>query len=123
MAHFAKLDDQNVVIEVNVVNNETLNNLEFPESEPVGVAFLTEWSGGHSNWKQTSYNVNFRKNYAGVGYKYDSTYDAFIPPQPFPSWTLDTELYDWLPPVSHPNDGKLYEWKEEILNWVEITGA
>jgi hypothetical protein len=80
MAHFAKLDDQNIVIDVNVVNNETINNLPFPESEPVGVAFLTEWSGGYTNWKQTSYNSNFRKNYAGIGYTYDPISDEFVPP-------------------------------------------
>jgi hypothetical protein len=80
MAHFAKLDNQNIVIDVNVVNNETINNLPFPESEPVGVAFLTEWSGGYTNWKQTSYNSNFRKNYAGIGYTYDPISDEFVPP-------------------------------------------
>jgi hypothetical protein len=81
MAHFAKLDDQGVVVEINVVNNETINNLPFPDSEPVGVAFLTDWSGGYSNWKQTSYNANFRKNYAGIGYTYDPVLDEFVPPQ------------------------------------------
>jgi hypothetical protein len=78
MAHFAKLDDQNVVVDMVVVNNETLGNLPFPESEPVGIAFLTEWSGGYTNWKQTSYNANFRKNYAGVGFIYDPVRDEFV---------------------------------------------
>jgi hypothetical protein len=81
MAHFAKLDDNNIVTEVNVVGNEMLNNLPFPESEPVGIAFLTKWSGGYTNWKQTSYNANFRKHYAGIGYTYDPVFDAFIPPE------------------------------------------
>jgi len=81
MAHFAKLDDAGVVTDVIVVSNETLNNLSFPDSEPVGIAFLTEWSGGYTNWKQTSYNANFRANYAGVGYTYDPVLDAFIPPK------------------------------------------
>jgi hypothetical protein len=123
MAHFAKLDDQNIVTDVNVVNNETLNNLPFPASEPVGVAFLTEWSGGHTNWKQTSYNASFRKNFAGVGYTYDAVLDAFIAPKPFPSWLLNTNTCQWQAPVPYPTDGKNYYWNEETQQWVEFTGA
>jgi len=122
MAHFAKLDDQNIVIDVNVVNNETLNNLPFPESENVGVAFLTNWSSGYTNWKQTSYNANFRKNYAGIGYTYDAVLDAFIAPKPYPSWLLNTTTCQWEPPIPYPTDGKLYYWNEETQQWVEITG-
>jgi hypothetical protein len=122
MAHFAKLDDQGVVVEINVVNNETINNLPFPDSEPVGVAFLTDWSGGYSNWKQTSYNANFRKNYAGIGYTYDSVLDAFISPKPYPSWLLNTETCQWQAPIPYPTDGKIYYWNEETQSWVEITG-
>jgi hypothetical protein len=121
MAHFAKLDDQNIVTEVIVVNNETLNNLPFPESEPVGVVFLTEWSGGYTNWKQTSYNRNFRKNYALVGFTYDAVLDAFISPKPYPSWTLDTEIYQWQPPIPYPTDENLYNWNEDTQSWVEVT--
>jgi hypothetical protein len=123
MAHFAKLDDNNIVIEVNVVNNETINHLPFPESEAVGVQFLTEWSGGYSNWKQTSYNSNFRKNYAGIGYTYDATLDAFIPQKPFESWLLNTDTAQWTAPVPYPTDGNSYKWNEETLSWVEYTGA
>jgi len=123
MAHFAKLDNQGIVVEINVVNNDALNNLPYPESEPVGVQFLTEWSGGYSNWKQTSYNANFRKNYAGVGYTYDQSIDAFVPPKPYPSWLLDTNTASWQAPVPYPNDGKNYYWNEETQQWVEITGA
>ena len=123
MAHFAKLDDQGFVIEINVVNNETINNLPFPESEPVGIAFLTEWSGGYSNWKQTSYNGNFRKNLAGIGYTYDSTLDAFIAPKPYPSWLLNTNTCQWQAPIPYPTDGKNYYWNEETQSWVEFTGA
>jgi hypothetical protein len=123
MAHFAKLNEQNVVIDVNVVNNETINNLPFPDSEPVGVAFLTEWSGGYTNWKQTSYNANFRKNYAGIGFTYSAELDAFIPQKPFPSWLLNTNTCQWQAPVPYPNDGKFYKWNEETQSWVEITGA
>jgi len=122
MGHFAKLNDQGLVIDVNVVNNETLNNLPFPESEPVGIAFLTEWSGGYSNWKQTSYNVSFRKNFAGIGCTYDSVLDAFIYPKPYPSWLLNTETCQWQAPVPYPNDGKNYYWNEDTQQWVEITG-
>jgi hypothetical protein len=123
MAHFAKLDDQNIVLDVNVVNNETVGNLPFPESEPVGVAFLTDWSGGYSNWKQTSYNASFRKNYAGIGYTYDSVLDAFIAPKPYPSWLLNTETCQWQAPIPYPTDGKQYYWNEDTQQWVEITGA
>ena len=123
MGHFAKIDDQNVVIDVNVVNNETLNNLPFPESEPVGVAFLTEWSGGYTNWKQTSYNANFRKNYAGVGYTCDATLNAFVPPKPFPSWLLNTNTCQWQAPVPYPTDGKMYFWDEETQQWVEVAAS
>lgn len=120
MAHFVKLDDNNIVLDVNVVNNQTIEDLPFPDSEPVGVAFLTEWSGGYTNWKQTSYNASFRKNYAGIGYTYDDVLDAFIPPQPYPSWLLNTQTCQWEPPVPYPNDGKIYEWDETTQTWVEI---
>lgn len=121
MAHFAKLDDTSTVIDVLVVNNETLNNLPFPESEPVGIAFLTEWSGGYTNWKQTSYNGNFRKNYAGVDYTYDAALDAFIAPKPYPSWLLNTETCQWQPPTPYPSDGNVYSWDETTQLWVQVN--
>ena len=77
MAHFAKLDENNIVLEINIVNNDVLTG----DEEASGIAFLTEWSGGYSNWIQTSYNGNIRKNYAGIGYTYDAIRDAFIPPK------------------------------------------
>lgn len=123
MAHFAKLDDNNVVLDVNVVNNQTIDDLPFPASEPVGVNFLTEWSGGYTNWKQTSYNGNFRKRYAGVNYIYDATLDAFIPPKPYPSWLLNTTTCDWNAPVPYPNDGKEYYWDETTQSWVETNAG
>ena len=92
MAHFAKLDDNNVVLEVNVVNNDVLDPAN---EEASGIAFLTEWSGGYSNWKQTSYNGSFRKNYAGIGSTYDETRDAFIPPKPEGNWILDEDTCLW----------------------------
>lgn len=121
MGNFAKLDDQSIVVDVIVVNNDTLDNLQFPESEAVGVAFLTEWSGGYTNWKQTSYNANFRKNYAGIGYTYDAVLDAFIVPKPYPSWLLNTETCQWEPPTPYPSDGNLYTWDEETLSWVQVN--
>ena len=120
MAHFAKLDEDGLVLEVHTLNNEVVNNLPFPESEPVGVQFYIEWSGGYSNWKQTSYNNNFRKNYAGIGYTYDAGLDAFITPQPYPSWALDANA-DWQAPVPMPDDGKMYGWDEATISWVEVV--
>jgi hypothetical protein len=121
MAHFAKLDDASLVMEVIVVSNETLNNLPFPESEAVGVAFLTEWSGGYTNWKQTSYSASFRKNFAGVGFTYDSVLDAFIAPKPYPSWLLNTETYQWEPPTPYPSDENMYNWDEATQSWVKVN--
>lgn len=123
MAHFAKLNDQNIVIDVNVVNNETINNLPFPDSEAVGVSFLTEWSGGYSNWKQTSYNNNFRKRFAGLGHTYDASLDAFITPSPFSGWMLNLDTCEWEAPIPYPTDGNQYYWNEETQQWVEFTGA
>ena len=120
MANFAQLDGAYTVTEVIVVNNETIDNLPFPESEPVGVAFCQSLFGTDTIWKQTSYNANFRKNYAGIGYTYDPVLDAFIPPKPYPSWLLNTTICQWEAPVPYPNDGKRYRWDEATLSWVEV---
>lgn len=119
MAHFAKLDDNNIVIDVCVVNNEDIQNLEFPDSESVGIGFLTNWSQGYSNWKQTSYNKKFRKNYAAIGGYYDPSLDAFIPPKPFNSWVLNSDLY-WEAPFPEPDQEKayMYYWDEPTVSWV-----
>lgn len=119
MAHFAKLDDDSVVIEVNVVANAALDP---NDEEGSGIAFLTEWSGGYSKWVQTSYNGNFRKQYAGIGYRYDADADVFIAPQPYPSWTLGSN-YDWEAPVAYPADAvpHEYRWDEDTLAWVALT--
>lgn len=121
MAHFAKLDENNIVTEVNVVNNEDILNLEFPASEPVGIQFLHNWAGEEFVWKQTSYNANFRKNYAGIGYTYDPERDAFIPPKPFASWVLNETTCLWEPPVAYPTDGKSYVWDEPTKSWKEMA--
>lgn len=117
MAHFAKLDKDNIVLEVNVVANAALDPAN---EEASGIAFLTEWSGGYTNWKQTSYNGSFRKNYAAIGYKYDLQRDAFIAPKPFASWNLNEQTCQWEAPIQYPNDGQMYRWDEEIGNWVAI---
>ena len=118
MANFAQLDGAYTVTEVIVVNNATIDNLPFPESEPVGVAFCQSLFGSTTVWKQTSYNANFRKNYAGIGYSYDPVLDAFIPPQPYPSWLLNTTTCQWEAPTPYPTDGQMYVWDEATLSWV-----
>ena len=118
MGYFAKLNDSNIVIDMAGVDNAVMDNLPFPESEPLGIAFLTEWSGGYTNWKQTSYNKSFRKNYAGIGFTYDQNLDAFIPEKPYPSWLLNTNTCQWQAPVPYPNDQKPYIWDEATQSWV-----
>ena len=119
MAHFAKLDNNNIVLAVHVVNNDVIM-VEGIESEQVGIDFLTDLHG-HSNWKQTSYNAKgsgFRKNYAGIGYIYNEQLDAFHAPQPYASWSLNPETATWEPPVMHPTEGH-WKWDEENQVWVE----
>ena len=95
MAHFAKLDENNVVLEVHCVHNNELL-IDGVESEAKGVAFLVIWSNGHPFWKQTSYNGTMRKNYAGIGYTYDPDRDAFIPPKPDGNYVLDEQTCQWV---------------------------
>jgi hypothetical protein len=121
MAHFAKLDENNNVIQVDAVNNSVINDLPFPESEPIGVEFLKSIYGENTRWIQTSYNSNFRGIYAALNGTYDSIKDVFVPVKPMPSWILDESGYKWVEPVPYPNDGKNYDWDESIVNWVEIT--
>ena len=118
MAHFAKLDENNIVLEVNVVNNAAL---DASNEETSGIVFLTEWSGGYSNWKQTSYNGTIRKNYASIGMIYDVERNAFYVPQPYPSWILDEDTCLWEAPTSMPTDGKMYQWVEDDLNWQKVV--
>lgn len=118
MAHFAKLDENNVVLEVHVVHNNELLDENNQESEAKGIEFLVNWSGGYTNWKQTSYNGTIRKNYAGIGYIYDAQRDAFIPPQPFNSWLLDETSCQWNPPIAYPQDGQIYVWDEATISWI-----
>jgi hypothetical protein len=122
MAHFAKLDENNVVLEVHCVHNNELLDENGIEQEQKGIDFLINWSNGYLAWKQTSYNGSFRKNYAGIGYTYDPQHDAFIPPKPFPSWLLNADA-QWEAPIGMPVDGKMYQWDEATTNWVEISFA
>lgn len=122
MAHFAKVEN-GIVVQVIVAEQNVIDSGVF----------------GHG-WVQTSYNTRggvhydpstgepsadqskaLRKNYAGVGYAYDSVNDLFIPPQPYPSWTLDEDTCFWNPPVAMPTDGKMYSWNEESLSWSEVS--
>ena len=120
MAHFAKLNNNNVVVEVHVVNNDVIT-IDGVESEEAGINFLKELFGGE-NWKQTSYNGTFRKNYAGVGYIYDITFDAFIPPQTYPSWKLNYTTFQWEPPVPMPEyvPGYYHKWSEYNKEWIAL---
>lgn len=118
MAHFAQLNDENLVTQVIVVANQDTADQDGVENEAIGIEFCTNLLGG--TWKQTSYNANIRKNYAGVGYKYDAALDAFIPPQPFASWTLNNETAQWEAPTPYPTDDKRYTWDEATTAWVEV---
>jgi hypothetical protein len=115
MAHFAKISDDGTVLEVIVVNNEVLLNADEVEQEQLGKDFCQVLLGG--TWVQTSYNNNFRKRFASIGGKYDSTNNVFLFPQPYPSWTLDSN-YEWQPPTPYPDDGGAYLWSEEQGDWV-----
>lgn len=117
MAHFAKLDENNIVLAVHVVNNDVIT-IDGVESEQAGIDFLTELHG-HASWKQTSYNGSFRKNYAGQGMTYDASRDAFIESKPFPSWILNETTCRWEAPVAFPSDGKRYTWDETTVSWIE----
>ena len=116
MASFAKIGLNNKVIEVLSVNNEVLKDANGVEQENLGIDFLTKLTGW-AIWKQTSYNNNIRKNYAGVGMTYDEDRDAFIPKKPFNSWILNEDTCRWDAPVVKPNDGQNYNWNETIQNW------
>jgi hypothetical protein len=117
VAHFCELDENNVVLRVVVVDNKDTADANGVEKEHIGAAYLERLLGG--TWKQTSYNANIRKHYAGVGYTYDTALDAFVPPQPYPSWTLDADC-NWQAPVPMPNDGQMYSWDEAAGNWVVV---
>lgn len=120
MAHFAELDANNVVLRVIVVGNKDTADANGVEKEHIGAAFCERLFGG--TWKQTSYNGNKRKNYAGIGYAYRADIDAFVPPRPYSSWVLVEETAQWTAPVPMPTDDKRYRWDEPTLSWIETEG-
>jgi len=129
MAHFAKLDENNVVTQVIVVDNTDITDPHTgQEDEILGIAFCKKLLGG--NWKQTSYNGNIRSRYAGIGYSYNASHDAFIAPQPHASWTIDTTTKDWVSPIgsapaltdAEVTANKYYEWDETAYQADNTTG-
>ena len=123
MAHFAKLDENNIVTAVIVVHNNVIT-VDDVESEKAGVDFCKELTG-HDLWKQTSFNRNFRKNFAGIGYTYDSDFDAFVAPRPYASWKLNYETFEWEPPTPYPveDEGFYWRWSELNKEWVKLDGS
>tara|TARA_Y100000310_G_scaffold96207_1_gene93975 strand:- start:57 stop:443 length:387 start_codon:yes stop_codon:yes gene_type:complete len=128
MAHFVEVDSNNIVIRCLVVDDKDTQDSEGNEIESIGATYLSDGLGG--TWKKTSYNTHagihklggtpYRKNYAGKGFTYDETRDAFIPPKPFPSWVLNEDTCLWDAPVAMPDDGNDYDWNEDTTSWDEI---
>ena len=122
MAHFAQLDENNVVTQVIVVSNADTADANGVEKESIGVAFCERLFGG--KWKQTSYNGNTRKRYAGIGYTYNESLDAFVPPKPHNSWVLNNTTANWDAPTPMPTDAaenEFYRWDEPTTSWVKET--
>ena len=120
MAHFAEIDSNldNVVLRVLVIGNEDILDENGEESEALGIAYCKNLFGEETEWVQTSYNNTFRKNYAGAGWMYDEGRDAFIPQQPYPSWTLNVETCHYNPPSWPANDTEQWIWDEATVSWV-----
>ena len=135
MAHFAQLDENNVVTQVIVVSNDDITDSNGVETESIGVAFCQKLVGADTNWKQTSYNNNLRVRYAGIGYIYNEELDAFVPPKPYTSWTLNNATADWVSPLGdapaltaeQTAAASYYEWDESAYQadntkgWTLIT--
>lgn len=119
MAHFVKLDENNVVAEVIVVNNEVITDENGNEVEQLGIDFCKQLFGENTEWIQASYNGTFRKRYPAFGDTYDKELDAFITPKPYPSWILNSEICDWEAPIPKPEapEGKIAVWSESTLSW------
>ena len=120
MAHFAELNNVGLVTRVIVVSNSDIQDSDGVEQEALGITFCQNLLGSDTTWKQTSYNANFRKNFAGIGYLYDSTRNAFIAPQPFVSWKLNETTCQWEAPVTMPDDGNRYVWNEATKAWDSV---
>ncbi len=122
MAHFAKIDENNIVTQVLVIDQETINTGHFGDpSTFIQTSYNTRGGVHYGQDGQPDNGVALRKNYAGIGYIYDSQLDAFYAPQPYASWTLNEETCYWEAPTPMPTDGKLYTWDEDTLSWVEVT--
>jgi hypothetical protein len=129
MAHFAQLDENNVVTQVIVVSNADTSDASGVEVEEIGVAFCKKLLGADTKWKQTSYNNSIRVRYAGIGYTYNETLDAFIPPKPFDSWVLNETTTNWESPIGPApeltqeqiDSSSLYRWDDENQTWVLET--
>ena len=129
MAHYAQLDENNIVTQVIVVANSDITDENGNEVEEIGIAFCKKLLGEDTNWKQTSYNNKIRVRYAGIGYSYNEELDAFVAPKPFASWLLDTETADWVSPIgpapalteAEIEARSFYVWDEENGVWKLIT--
>jgi hypothetical protein len=129
LAHFAELDENNIVTRVIVVSNDDCSDVYGNEVEEIGIAFCKKLYGANTKWRQTSYNNNMRFRYAGVGLVYNEELDAFIPPKPFDSWMLNEETADWVSPVgpapeltqAEEEAFSYYRWDEETISWVLET--
>ena len=131
MAHFAQIDENNIVQQVIVVSNDDCLDFDGSESK-LGIPFCKNLIGADTNWVRTSYNGNIRSRYASIGDKYDSTNDVFLSPPPFPSWVLNTSTWDWDAPVALPDDAGIddadnpteyvsYTWDEDSTSWTNRT--
>lgn len=120
MAHFAQLDHKNIVINVIKVNNEDILDSNGIEQENIGIHYLKNIFGENTNWVQTSYSRAFRNYYAGINFSYNQELDKFIPPQPFPSWSIDMQTGEWIAPIPVPDTTKYYDWDEPNQQWIEI---
>ena len=117
MAYFAKLGTGNIIEQVISINNSVITDNNGVEQEQLGVDFINKLYNTRDVWKQTSYNNNIRKNYAGIGFHYDQQRDAFIAPKPFNSWVLNEDTCRWEAPVAYPQDDNKYSWNESTLTW------
>jgi hypothetical protein len=120
MAYFTKINENNIVINIVAVNNKVITDANGQEQEQLGIDFCKS-TLGDGNYKQTSYNGTFRKNYAGLGYTYDETRDAFIAPKPYNSWILNENTCKWEPPIPRPEGTLPYIWDEAQQNWVLLN--
>jgi hypothetical protein len=117
MAYFAKLGTGNIIEQVISINNSVITDANGVEQEQLGVDFINKLYNTRDVWKQTSYNNNIRKNFAGIGYHYDQQRDAFVPPKPFNSWILNEDTCRWESPIPYPQDNNKYNWNEQNQSW------